>query len=227
MKRQDLRIAARMARRYADARDEIRTGKISKEMQEQFSPDHLKDICAHVGLPRESGEELLAAAIALDTELRETGARPPDPKPSELRDEINTIRNAAQNLETHLRDASNATRDACTVYTHEEDGAGNYIVEVAEDPFKAALPALLQLIQHLDNADLPTGEKGPPISPKRHSLGVLMDIVNQTTGQCSKHDLEYLAQHVLEPVLPNVDPPRWRELIASILVEKANRATGG
>jgi hypothetical protein len=219
MKRQDLRIAARMARRYADARDEIRTGKISKEMQEQFSPDHLKDICAHVGLPRESGEELLAVAMALGAELRETGARPPDPKPSELRDEINTIRNAAQNLEMHLRDASMAARDACAVYTDKEDGAGSYIIEVSEGPFKAALPALSQLIQHLDNADLPTGEKGPPMSPKRHSLGVLMDIVNQTTGQCTRHDLEYLALHVLEPVLPADDTTRWRDHIGSILPE--------
>jgi hypothetical protein len=43
---------------------------------------------------------------------------------------------------------------------------------------------------------------------------VLKNILIEGTGRCESQDLQWLAEHVLEPFLQG-DPPRWRELIRS------------
>jgi hypothetical protein len=228
MKLQDVKIAARMGSRFEDALHDIQAGKIPKTMLAKFPSEHLEEICDRVGLRHESGEELLAVAMALAAELAESANRQPEPKPSELRNEIDAIRTTAQTLKTQLINASAAARDACTVCTHAENGDGSYVLEFSEEPFEAALAPLSKLIEHLDNPNLPAGESGPPISPKRHALGVLMHILTEATGKCTKEQLQWLAEHVLEPVLPDDDTTRWRELIPTILAEQnANSALRG
>jgi hypothetical protein len=213
MRTQDVKVAADMASRYGDALEQVHVGQIPDRIREQFPREHVEDICRQVKLDPQYGDELVAIAMTLVAQLAIEG-RPSGPKPSEVRDEIKTIANAARTLETCLREASDAARDACTVYTDREESGGEYTIAISEDPFAQALPALSRLIEQLDKAELPAGQSGRPISPVRVSLGVLKNILIEGTGRCESQDLQWLAEHVLEPFLQG-DPPRWRELIRS------------
>jgi len=208
-----VKLAAAMASRYTDALEQVQAGKISNRILEEFPRDHVEEICKRAGLNPRYGDEIIAVAMTFDAQLAIKG-RPSGPKPSDVRGEIETIANAVRALETRLREASDAARDACTVYTDREESGGEYTIEISKDPIMETLPALSRLIEHLDKAELPAGQSGRPTSPVRVSLGVLRNILIEGTGRSDPQDLLFLAENVLEPFLQG-DPPRWRELIRS------------
>ena len=190
-----------------------RLAKYQTESVKNFLAITLRQFVRERGLISNTGDEIIAVAMTFDAQHAIEG-RPSGPKPSQVRGEIETIANAARALETRLREASDAARDACTVYTDRGESGGEYTIEISKDPITETLPALSRLIEHLDKAELPAGQSARPTSPVRVSLGVLRNILIEGTGRSDPQDLLFLAENVLEPFLQG-DPPRWRELIRS------------